>query len=50
MALFAGNKGIDAGDELTYDYNFKYALPVADRIALPDFTQIYTQLVERHSQ
>lgn len=23
MALFAGDKGIEAGDELTYDYNFK---------------------------
>lgn len=23
MALFAGDEGIEAGDELTYDYNFK---------------------------
>lgn len=23
MALFAGDYGIEAGDELTYDYNFK---------------------------
>lgn len=26
MALFAGDVGIDAGDELTYDYNFKYVI------------------------
>ena len=24
MALFAGNGGIEAGDELTYDYNFTW--------------------------
>jgi [histone H3]-lysine4 N-trimethyltransferase ASH1L len=23
MALFAGDSAIEAGDELTYDYNFK---------------------------
>ena len=26
MALFAGDDGIEVGEELTYDYNFKYVL------------------------
>ena len=24
MALFAGESGVETGEELTYDYNFKY--------------------------
>jgi len=24
MALFAGENGVETGEELTYDYNFKY--------------------------
>lgn len=24
MALFAGDEGIEVGEELTYDYNFRY--------------------------
>jgi len=27
MALFAGDLGIEVGEELTYDYNFKYVKP-----------------------
>lgn len=26
MALFAGDRGIMTGEELTYDYNFEYAV------------------------
>ena len=35
VALFAGDRGIATGEELTYDYNFKYVLTSLVLISSP---------------
>jgi SET domain-containing protein len=34
MALFAGDEGIETGEELTYDYNFEYVVAVYSQSSL----------------
>lgn len=42
MALFAGDRGIMTGEELSYDYNFEY-VPLTPYVTLPStFTNFFT--------
>lgn len=44
MALFAGENGVETGEELTYDYNFKYEFPLNSIMTSIDIYR-FSQLV-----
>lgn len=41
MALFAGENGVETGEELTYDYNFKYVYSLLFPNILPANTLVF---------